>query len=44
MELNWNEYIETNLKVLVGKPVIKGTRIPIDIILEKLALGEAIIH
>jgi len=42
MELNWREYISSNPKVLFGKPTIKGTRIPVDLILEKLASGETI--
>ncbi|HAX48176.1 MAG TPA: DUF433 domain-containing protein [Ignavibacteria bacterium] len=42
MELNWKEHIESNPKVMFGKPVIKGTRIPVDLILEKLSLGENI--
>jgi uncharacterized protein (DUF433 family) len=29
--------IEVNPKVMVGKPVIRGTRITVEIILEKLA-------
>ena len=41
MELNWREYIESNPKVLFGKPVIKGTRISVDLILEKLSKGES---
>ncbi|MCB0841034.1 MAG: DUF433 domain-containing protein [Bacteroidetes bacterium] len=41
MEINWREYIESNPKILFGKPVIKGTRIPVDLILEKLSLGES---
>ena len=40
MEINWNKYIETNPKIMFGKPVIIGTRIPVDLILEKLYLGE----
>ena len=32
--------IEINPKVLMGKPVIKGTRIAVELILEKLAAGE----
>jgi len=32
--------IEINAKIMVGKPVIKGTRITVELILEKLAAGE----
>jgi uncharacterized protein (DUF433 family) len=31
--------IERNPSIMFGKPVIKGTRLPVDIILEKLAYG-----
>ncbi len=31
------EKIEINSKVMLGKPVIKGTRIPVEIILKKLS-------
>jgi uncharacterized protein (DUF433 family) len=34
--------IESNPDVMMGKPVIKGTRITVELILEKLAAGEAI--
>lgn len=34
------QHIEINPKVLMGKPVIKGTRISVELILEKLAAGE----
>ncbi len=40
--INWEEHIESNTTVLYGKPVIKGTRIPVDLILEKLASGDQI--
>jgi len=42
MELDWKEHITSNPKIMFGKPVIKGTRIPVDLILEKLSLGENI--
>lgn len=33
------ERIEINPKVMLGKPVIKGTRIPVELILRKLSEG-----
>jgi uncharacterized protein (DUF433 family) len=35
-------YIESNPKVMMGKPVIRGTRITVELILEKLAAGETV--
>lgn len=35
-----HDHIEVNPKILMGKPVIKGTRISVELILEKLAAGE----
>lgn len=32
---------ETNPQIMLGKPVIKGTRLTVEIILEKLAYGES---
>ncbi len=37
METQW---IVANPKVMMGKPVIRGTRITVELILEKLAAGE----
>ena len=34
--------IISNPKIMMGKPVIKGTRITVELILEKLASGESI--
>lgn len=34
--------IEINPKIMVGKPVIKGTRITVQLVLEKLAAGQSI--
>ncbi|MDZ4847281.1 MAG: DUF433 domain-containing protein [Chitinophagales bacterium] len=33
--------IEVNPKVMFGKPVVKGTRIPVDLILERLSYGSS---
>lgn len=35
----WQLYIEWNPEVLTGKPVIKGTRISVELIMRKLAGG-----
>ena len=34
--------IESNPSIMMGKPVIAGTRIPVELVLEKLAAGETI--
>ena len=34
--------IESNPDVMMGKPVVVGTRITVELILEKLAAGETI--
>ena len=36
-----NERIEMNPRVCGGRPVIKGTRIPVEVILGQLAEGES---
>jgi uncharacterized protein (DUF433 family) len=36
------QLIESNPKVMMGKPVIAGTRITVELILEKLAAGETV--
>ena len=33
-------YIEINPNVMMGKPIIKGTRLTVEMILESLAAGE----
>ncbi|MCD4696985.1 MAG: DUF433 domain-containing protein [Bacteroidales bacterium] len=38
--VNWNKYIVSDPKIQQGKPVIKGTRITVDLIIEKLSEGE----
>lgn len=36
------ERVETNPKIMLGKPVIKGTRLTVEMIIEKLAYGATI--
>ena len=34
--MNWRDYIDRNPEVLGGRPKIKGTRISVELILERL--------
>ena len=40
--IDWTLHIESDTEKLYGKPVIINTRIPVDLILEKLAGGDSI--
>ena len=40
--MNWRNYIEANPQILYGKPVIKNTRSPVDLLLNKMSEGETI--
>jgi len=40
--MNWREYIESTPDVLRGKPRIKGTRIPVSLILGYLAASNTV--
>lgn len=40
--IDWKDHIISDPQILYGKPRIKGTRIPVDLILEKLSEGESI--
>ena len=37
--MNWKEHIVANPDVLVGKPIIKGTRISVELLLDRFAAG-----
>ncbi len=38
--MDWRDRIEIDLVVLVGKPVARGTRLAVELILELLAAGQ----
>jgi uncharacterized protein (DUF433 family) len=40
--INYREWITSNPSVLFGKPAIKGTRIPVELILDELSSGATI--
>ncbi|MEZ4706534.1 MAG: DUF433 domain-containing protein [Caldilineaceae bacterium] len=37
--MNWRDYIHTDPNILVGKPVVKGTRLSVDFILRLFGNG-----
>ena len=39
--MDWKKYIHSDPEILMGKPVVKGTRITVELILEKIAGGES---
>ena len=40
--MNIQDRIETKPEIMLGKPVIKGTRIPVELIVRKLGEGASI--
>ena len=45
--MEWNDRIEINPRILVGKPIIKGTRIAVEFVIDLLGRGwsvEQILH
>ena len=37
--MDWRQHIEVNPAVLVGKPVVRGTRLAVELILDLVASG-----
>ncbi len=38
----WRHFIKSDPTVMMGKPVITGMRVTVELILEKLATGETV--
>lgn len=37
--MNWRDHIVSDPEILVGKPVVKGTRLSVELVLDRLADG-----
>jgi uncharacterized protein (DUF433 family) len=37
--MNWREYIHSDPEILLGKPVVRGTRLSVDFVLSLFAAG-----
>ncbi|MBD2006692.1 MULTISPECIES: DUF433 domain-containing protein [Cyanophyceae] len=37
--MDWREYIHSDSKILLGKPVVKGTRLSVEFLLGLFAVG-----
>lgn len=42
IDVKWQDYIVADPAIMVGKPTIKGTRITVELIVEKLGYGETV--
>lgn len=40
--MNFAQYIESDHQVMLGKPIVKGTRITVELILKKLSEGASV--
>lgn len=40
MPVNWKDYITSDAEIIRGKPRLKGTRIPVSLVLGYLAAGK----
>jgi uncharacterized protein (DUF433 family) len=39
MPVDWHDYIVADEQILAGKPIVKGTRLSVEFVLELLAAG-----
>ena len=39
--MNWRDYIEQRPDIMMGKPVFRGTRLTVELVLERLGEGNS---
>ena len=39
MKINWQDFIEERKDIMAGKPVFKGTRLTVELVLKQLGAG-----
>lgn len=40
-KLHWDDFIEERADVMMGKPVFKGTRLTVELVLQELGAGSS---
>jgi uncharacterized protein (DUF433 family) len=40
--MNWRNHIHSDVNIMMSKPIIIGTRVPVELILEKLEAGASV--
>ncbi|MBD2753559.1 DUF433 domain-containing protein [Spirosoma validum] len=40
--IHWRDYIISDPRIMLGKPTIKGTRITVELIVDRMSYGETI--
>ena len=40
--IHWRDYIISDSRIMLGKPTIKGTRITVELIVDRMSYGETI--
>lgn len=40
--VDWHDHITVDPDIMFGKPCFKGTRMPVELILEKIAMGQPV--
>ncbi len=42
IDIHWRDHIVSDPRIMLGKPTIKGTRITVELIVDRMSYGETI--